>query len=268
MTDVRQATWHYLSAHSWYYALAIIILAVGVGLSLVTLVPHFFIFSLVAVFLMYLFIANKMRGYLMQQFAQSLGYTYSDQGDINSVRGSLFSIGHSMNMKDVISGTDKGRPVRIFLYNYTVGYGKNSHTYSYTVLENTFSGVMPHILLHKKEFFLFETPDDFTNFSGSEPLSLEGDFNKYFSLYVEKEFEMEAYEIFTPDVMEELIETSKTLCFEFFQNKLFIYTPKFINKRAELDAMFALSDKLCSELEPVINSMKEDVKAQKELLNK
>jgi hypothetical protein len=261
ITDVRQATFAYLAEHPLYYVLIFIIVFVGTYLSFYAS-DTVALFALIALFGIYIVIANKMRGYMMKQFADSLGYTYSDTGDFASVQGSLFSIGHSQRIYDVISGTDKDRPVRIYLYQYTVGYGRDSHTCNYTIFENTFSGEIPHIVLHNVSIFLSE---DGPNFSGSEHISLEGDFNKYFSLSVEKGFETEAYEIFTPDFMEELIETSKTLGFEFSKNKLYIYMPKFVGTRAELDSMFALSDKLCTKIEPVINGMKEDVEDMEEV---
>ena len=264
IVNVRQATFHYLSEHPLYYFISILVVAVGVYFTYKTKIPHFVIFALIVPLIIYNSISGKMRGYLIEQFAKSLGYTYASRGDMTSVRGSLFSVGRSQVIKDVISGVDKNRPVRVFLYSYTVGGGKNSHTYNYTIFETAFGSNMPHILLHNPWLFLEGST---STFSGTEHISLEGNFNTYFSLSVEKGFEMEAYEIFTPDFMEELIETSKTLGFEFSQNKLYIYMPKFVNTKAELDSMFALSDKLCSQLEPVINSMRDDVKDMEEEVN-
>ncbi len=265
VTDVRGATLHYFNKHPILYLVIFVIGGVGVFLTVKTGVPQFLIFSLFCLIMVYAFISNKMRGYMLEQFAKSLGYSYVKDGDMFSVQGSLFSIGHSQNICDIISGKDGDRPVRVFLYTCTVGSGKNSQTYHYTVFENTFNGDMPHILLHKKEFIY---SSDVPVFSGGAAVTLEGDFNKYFSLLVEKGFEMEAYEIFTPDFMEELVETAKTLGFEFYQNRLYIYMPKYIGKRSELDAMFALSEKLCSQLEPVIKGMREDVSALSGLQNK
>ena len=193
----------------------------------------------------------------MQEFARDMKYSFADNAEIGSVNGSLFSVGHSRKITDVISGMDNDRPVRVFLYQYTVGSGKNSHTYCYTVCENTFSGNVPHILLHKPGFFLLENG---LSFFGDEEITLEGDFNKYFSLHVEKNFEQEAYEIFTPDFMSELIDTAQKLNFEFFQNKLYIYSHGYIQSRAELDSMFALADKLCDKIEPVLDHMKVQIK--------
>lgn len=201
----------------------------------------------------------------MKQFALNLGYTYAEEGDLLSVTGSLFNIGHSQTMKCVISGKDNDRPVRIFLYSYTVGSGKNSHTYRYTVFESTFDGNMPHLLLNSKKLFF---SNDIPDFSSGHHISLEGDFDKYFSLYVEKEFEIEALQMFDPDFMAELIESSKSFSAEFFQNKIYVFLPKFISTRVELDTMFSVSNKLCDHLEPVVNSIRADVDALRDLVSK
>ena len=199
----------------------------------------------------------------MRQFAKDLGYEYVNQGDMGSVVGSLFGIGHGRSISHVLNSTKESHPVRIFLYSYVVGEGKSSRTYQNTVFEKTFDCIVPHILVHKPDLFF---SNDIPVFDGGVNLKLEGNFNKYFSLTVQKDFEMEAYEIFTPDVMEELIETSKKFGFEFIQNKLYIYTRTFINKRAELDEMFALSENLCARFEAVLHGMEGDVIAVKETL--
>jgi hypothetical protein len=143
-----------------------------------------------------------------------------------------------------------------------VGEGKSAQVHPFTVFECTFESTMPHIMLHRPDGIF---SGDVPVFSGGVDLTLEGDFNKYFSLAVEKEFELEAYQIFTPDIMQDLIDTSKRTGFEFLHNKLYIYKDKLIEKRAELDALFALSNKLCTRLEPVIKGMKGDVEAIKRL---
>jgi len=266
VTNVQQATWHYFFSHPGYYITALVIVVISFVVCFYISAFYPFGFALVFLLILYSFVSAKIRGYLMEQFAKSLGYEYLSKGDpSSSVDGSLFSMGHDNNISDMIKGKDGDRVVRIFLYRCTIGYGKSAHTYFYTVFENTFNGNMPHILLHKEQFFFGGNPVDF---SGGKHVTLEGDFNKYFSLYVEKDFEIEAYQIFDPDFMQELIETSKSFGFEFYQNKLYIYMPRLINKRSELDAMFTLSQKLCTHLEPVVNSIKDDIEATKNLLIK
>ena len=264
VNNVRQATFHYLKTHPFYYILIFLLLFIGITLTIRTSVPHFLVFAVMGIFLVIGIVSNQMRSYLMEQFAKSLGFSYEPKGDLTTVAGTIFNVGHSQEMKNVISGKDgDGHPIRIFSYNYTVGSGKNAHTYYFTIFENTFLGKMPHILLHKQSFFADIEPD----LSGAEHIKLEGDFGKYFSLSVEKEFEIEALQIFTPDFMQELIENAKKLNFEFFQSKLYIYTPGFIGSREELDSLFNLSNELCVRLEPVVKSISKDVEALRGSIN-
>jgi hypothetical protein len=261
IADVRKATMRYILARPAWYIPMFLIAFFGIFLSVYTSYYVIVVFSTVTVITLYAIVFNQMTAYLMQQFATSLGYEYASFGDTTSVFGSLFTIGDSHFISHVLSGSKESHPVRIFLYSYVVGRGKNSRTYRYTVFEKTFDCIVPHILVHRPEI-LFS--DDVPVFPNSVDITLEGNFNKYFSLAVEKDFEMEAHQIFTPDVMEELIETSKTFGFEFIQNRLYIYTPKFIGTRAELDAMFVFSEKLCKKLEPVLHGMEGDIEAMKE----
>lgn len=254
--NVNQATLHYLSEHPKYFVYAALIAIPGIllGLFFQSVVPGFF--ALMGPLIIYAYIQGKMLGYMMQQFARDRGFEFSDTGEMESVHGALFSAGHSQSIIDVISGKEDGRPVRIFCYSYKTGSGKSEETHHYTVLENTFTGAVPHILLSSDS--LSSAVGGERYFSNDEVL-MEGDFSKYFSLYVQKEFEIEAYQIFTPDFMQELIETSKEYNFEFSENKLYIYTPDALSSRAKLEAMFALADKLCTRLAPVVDRMKDDV---------
>ena len=142
ITNVRQATFNFIFSNPLYYISLILILIIGASLYLVGLLnsnSQLMVFSpiflLIVPFLMYTILSGKMRGYLMEQFAKSLGYTYSKDKDLSDSPGTLFSLGHDNTFTNIITGQDKDRPVKIFLYRYTVGYGKNSRTYYYTVFE-------------------------------------------------------------------------------------------------------------------------------------
>jgi len=58
--------------------------------------------------------------------------------------------------------------------------------------------------------------------------------------------EQEAYQIFTPDVMSDLIDKASEFSFEFIDNKLYIYATKIITKRDDMKNIFNLSEYLIS----------------------
>jgi len=198
---------------------------------------------------------------LIKKFAKEIGFKYLGKGNISSVEGCIFEPGYTKRISDLIVGRDKDHEIRIFTYTFTVGFGKSAHTYSFTIFENTFSKNMPHILLEPKS--LFFDPMDF-GFVGGHEMTLEGDFNKHFSFTVEKEFEIEALQIFTPDFMADLMDTSKKFGFEFCKNKLYIYNSSFITKPNQIEDFFNISNKLCNKIDPIIKRIGDDVDSLRE----
>ena len=260
--DLRKETFRYMLSQPVYYFIALLGLIECFWISSMESNPGPILFYLVMPLMLY-FIASRQvannfsERFFMKRYAKNIGYTYTERGNAKDFKATFFNLGHDNLVKNIISGKNGNQTIKIFFYFYTVGSGKYSHTYENTLIENTFSGKMPHIILSKKVNLFFA--DNLPSFPNSQKLSLEGDFNKYFTLLVEKGFEIEACQIFTPDFMQELIETSQFLSFEFFENKLYIHKQGIIDKRLELNAMLALSRNLCTHLEPVINSINNDI---------
>lgn len=181
------------------------------------------------------FIFGRVQKEFMRQFAVSIGFFYTPSGPTET-QGKLFSIGHSHRTYNMLSGTYQSYPVRIFTYSFTVGSGKQQHSYTYTVCEATGSTQFPDITLTSKQNGFLANPH-VLSFS-DEHIQLEGDFNKYFTLTVPKNYEQEAYEILTPDVMASLIDKAKKLNFEFVGDKIYVYVEHEITTRAELQELF------------------------------
>ncbi len=123
---------------------------------------------------------------------------------------------------------------------------------NYTVFQLQFDTTMPDFLLEKKSFLSSDT------LLGQLPehIKLEGDFNKYFTLSIKKGYEVEALEVFTPDVMAELIEKCKGLSLEIVNSHLFIYDNKTVGTKADLYALYDVARYLVQKLGPVLAQMK------------
>jgi len=187
----------------------------------------------------YGYVYSKMETEFMKEFAAAIGYQYFPTAPMDSVSGRLFQRGDGRNIIDVLSGVYQNIPLRIYTYKTTVGSGKERHTYSIRVFEATFTNNMPEVLLNYN--------DEIGSFTGLEKLKFESnDFNKLFDVYVPKGGETEAYEIFTPDVMADILDKTvfkrSYLNFEFSQNKLYIYTTETINTKADMQRAFDLTD--------------------------
>jgi hypothetical protein len=80
---------------------------------------------------------EKKRTESMRNAAMSLGLAFEEEGGhvLQELAGfKLFQEGHSKKLRNVISGSQGSATYKVFDYRYTVGHGKNSHTYFQTVV--------------------------------------------------------------------------------------------------------------------------------------
>ena len=102
-----------------------------------------------------------------------------------------------------------------------------SHGYMVMPLERA----LPHMLLDSKsnnlKFFGFETSNMPASFKRDQVVSLEGDFDKYYTLYAPADYGVDVRYVFTPDLMSFLIEESDSTDIEIVDNNMFVYFGKF-----------------------------------------
>jgi hypothetical protein len=199
---------------------------------------EFFVFSFVFFGISVYSIIQKKKREFTQAFGKSIGFTYTETASIESVYGSLFDSMRGQRIYDVLTGNYQNIPIRIFSYSFSIGSnntGRTSQPYAYTVFEATFAGSLPNILLFSKKHI--SVANDW--FSENTTILLEGNsFNEYFKLRVPKGHEQEAYQIFTPDVMANLINGAHEYSFEFIGNKLYIYATRIITNKSDFKYMF------------------------------
>ena len=207
------------------------------------------------------FAVNKSAQF-MKQVADTLGFSYGESGDASTVSGSLFSFGHDRLLTHVMTGTYQGIPMRIYAYHVSVGNNKSEEEYVFTVCEFTYPYHLPPIILNCKS--------GETLGIGLEPLyvpmqkdsvtvSLEGDFNKFFSVTTKKGLEREALEIFTPDIMAMLIDQKERIHFESFDSRLYIYRIGFIAGKEAMSQFYENATTLGAKLAPHFKQVSDDV---------
>lgn len=109
----------------------------------------------------------------------------------------------------------------------------------------------PHMVLDSKTNEELQgytkIPEMFGNIA---PLSLEGDFNKYFSLYVQDAHRLEALSIFTPDVMAALVDYGKIYDVEIVDDTLILYTGENIdfNSPESLQQILLAIEKIATKI--------------------
>jgi hypothetical protein len=254
--SVSKTTRDYIVEH---YGLSLLV----VGLVLIMFwaawywqIPQLLFFGLGTLLAFYSYVQRKVEHIFMQQFAQANSYEYQQTGSQENRLGYIFKLGHSTKLEDQISWMYKNCPINLFNYTYTVGSGKDSHTYRQTIFEIDFQTPVPHIALKHHMF-----GDIFGVQGATERIKLEGDFDKYFDVFAEKGFEIETLEIFTPDLMEKAENEWKQFTTEFVGTKLYIYSDAEIQTKIALESMYQVALYLAGRLDPILDKMKSDMAA-------
>jgi hypothetical protein len=108
-------------------------------------------------------------------------------------------------------------------YGYTTGSGKNRTTHRWGYVAVRLDTPLPHILLDatgNNGLFGSSLP---TSFDRDQRLRLEGDFDRYFSLFCPRGYERDALYLFTPDIMARFIDHAAELDVEIVDDWLFLY---------------------------------------------
>jgi len=163
------------------------------------------------------------RWYRLDRFAAANGFTFSPRDADPTYPGAIFQLGRSRTALDHLrSASDR------FLdygnYQYVTGSGKNQTTRTWGFLALQLDRALPNMVLDARAnngIFGTNLP---ATFRKDQVLSLEGDFDKYFTLYCPKEYERDALYVFTPDLMALLIDTASPYDVEIVDTWMFVYS--------------------------------------------
>ncbi|MBI2048585.1 MAG: hypothetical protein HYT30_01525 [Parcubacteria group bacterium] len=201
--------------------------------------------------LLYVHYVQKLEKKLWQHLALRYGFTYASKPYFQEY-ALMFKEGHSRATSNALLGTIHDRAFRIFQYQYTIGSGKTRRTYKYCVSEVVFSGTFPHIYLNNTRnrdlsglngFFLPKVP-------------LPAAFDGKFKLHTPEGYEVEALEIFTPDVLLHILESDWQHDIELVDQKLYVFREKPIYSEADLEEEIEHLRQLVALLSPTLNRMK------------
>ena len=239
ITSISRATWNILKI-SWQFWIILAVAVIGgIILAIMTIQNGSFnnlriiiiFYVIIAVYVYY--VKNKVRSSFWKQFAEINDWQYEQSGDISQESGIMFKQGNARSMSNVIEGIIDGRQFKIFNYQFSIGSGKSKETHYYTVFAFKFNGSFPHIYLNNKH--------NKYGVKVGEAVPLPGEFEKRFSLSVSRKYEIEALEIFTPDVLESLLNNGFSHDVEFVNQNVLIFTNGQIDKFEQLDKEFNLA---------------------------
>ncbi|KDA05117.1 hypothetical protein DC31_03750 [Microbacterium sp. CH12i] len=174
-----------------------------------------------------LFFGNRharIKRFRLSRFATANGMTYEDEVKNPPLPGMIFSLGNSRKSGELVRGHSP-RFVEFGNYQYTVKSGKNSTTYHWGYVAVKLDVPLPNIVLDAlgNNGFGSNLP---ASFRKEQQLSLEGDFDKYFTLYCPEGYEQDALYLFTPDIMARFIDNAAQLDVEIVDDWLFLYTKR------------------------------------------
>ncbi len=164
------------------------------------------------------------RWYRLSQFANANGFVPCPPSVGPGYPGSIFSIGSSRRSYDRIQSAS-GRFLDIGNYRYTTGSGKNRQTHTWGFMALQLDRRLPHMVLDaRSNNGLFGGTNLPSQFSKDQILTLEGNFNEYFTLFCPREYERDALYVFTPDLMALLVDQTSSFDVEIVDDWMFVYS--------------------------------------------
>ncbi|MFH1171324.1 MAG: hypothetical protein V1778_02180 [bacterium] len=171
-----------------------------------------------------------------KETATALGWRYEPTVAVSESQGVIFQRGRDRKSTNVLTGTLIGRPMQIFEYEYSEYVGDSTVRFRFLVLLLTFKGSFPHLYL-----------DRLKNGRGNvvgEHIPLPTEFEKKFALYAPREYEMEALQIFTPDLLQRILDLGIPYDVEFANGNLCIVIQGSILDKDVLKERLALAEKI------------------------
>ena len=165
------------------------------------------------------------RWWRLDRFARANAMTWYPSVSNPPLPGMVFGIGHGRIASDVVRG-ERPRFVEFGNYVYRTGSGKNESTHRWGYVAVKLSTPLPNIVLDavgNNSLFGSNLP---AALDGSQRLSLEGDFDRTFTLYCPSGYEADALYLFTPDIMARFVDHAAALDIEIVDDWLFLYTPR------------------------------------------
>lgn len=182
----------------------------------------------------------------LANFAQANNFTFLAKKEGNE-DGIFQGVGTSEGYSNHLKGEYRGKSISLSDYSYTVQKGRSYVTYNIGVIDILLPTALPNILLDSKKNNFFGM--HITNMANSgQKLSLEGNFDSYFTLYTPDNYERDTLYFLTPELMQLLISEGQDYDLEIIDNKLKLYRARGIdNTAAGMRSLFAIIDSLGGE---------------------
>ncbi|KHK95160.1 hypothetical protein LK09_19825 [Microbacterium mangrovi] len=189
------------------------------------------------------------RLFRLVKFAQANGMEFQTIARDPDLPGMIFRQGRSRVATDIVRG-DQPRFVEFGNFRYETGSDKQKQTHRWGYIAIRLDVPLPNIVLDaasNNSFFGSNLPEQFGR---HQRLALEGDFDRFFTLYAPEGYEQDALYLFTPDIMARFIDHAAALDVEIVDDWLFLYAQRDMTTLDpaqwawEFSVVGALTDKL------------------------
>lgn len=171
------------------------------------------------------------RWYRLDNFATANGLVSHPESSESFYNGVIFNRGSARARYEHLS-SETGRFFDIGNYRYTTSSGDDKKIHRWGYLAIKLDRRLPHMVLDARaNNGVFGGSNLPTQFTKDQVLGLEGDFDRYFTLYCPREYERDALYVFTPDLMVLLIDNAASCDVEIIDDWMFVYS------REPLDTM-------------------------------
>lgn len=158
------------------------------------------------------------------EFAASNNATYESGRPYDERPGMMFGSGHSKKFTDIVTFSN-GLIAEIGVFKCTTGSGKSRQDHYYSYVRVKLPRRLPNMILDSKQNNSFggrlsNLPQ---GFSVDQHLSLEGDFDSHYNLYVPEQYHRDALYVFTPDVMHALVDSARNYDCEVIDDSFYIF---------------------------------------------
>ena len=210
------------------------------------------------------FLEKRFDKRLYSAFAKANNFNFNENGVEINPSGSIFNIGREIKFSDMVTGSYDQWPLLLYIYSYSIGYGKNKHTSTQTVMSIAFNCKLPSFMMQKptsdSEIFKEFYDEIAKKFGGLQRVSLEGNFDKHFSVWINPGTQDDVLSILTPDVMELLLGLDQYEVELTKEGTLYIYSAKDITKKQQLKDMYSV-------VQTIIPKIARHVALQKNMAN-
>ena len=158
-------------------------------------------------------------------FAAANNLGYQAESPSLGYPGTLFAQKLDDHAVDRLYSTT-GRFFELGSYRFAIPTVRSRVPQKFGYLAIRLDRALPHILLEANGYGEWREGALPFGVDRSQALSLEGDFDKHFTLYCPEGYERDALYVFTPDVMALLIDHASGSHVEIIEDWLFVYSPR------------------------------------------